>query len=374
VENRGIWYNPIVLPSSFDAGKAKLEKDFKLYEKLKITNVFLLVKGSDDYSFYDTKVGVKHPNYPWDVLRTALEIADKHGLSVHTWICVNTNPNLIAKNPSLAMVDIDGKASSVWTNPAMPEARSYIFNIISEIIVNYDVEGIHLDYIRYPGDKYSYDEYSRSAFQSEYGFDPLTNPNAPEWAEWRTRQITSQVTVSKAIIKSYNPKIQLSAAVFSPSSARLGVFQDWIDWSNKGLVDFLCPMVYTDSTVLFESHVNDVMRSLGGKTEVLAGIGIYLYYNNPKRKNIFLSQISTTRKYKTAGWVLFRDEFLAPFVEYFPELEPKPDVATQAAILGLFTTFLPEMIPVISDFAKTVYVIAEDKLGRLWSEIKERVM
>jgi hypothetical protein len=66
---------------------------------------------------------------------------------------------------------------------------------------------------------------------------------------------------------------------------------------------------------------------------------------------------------------LFREEFLAPFVEYFAELEPKPDLATQAAIL-CFAAFLPEMIPVISDFAKTVYVIAEDKLERLWSEIK----
>jgi len=374
VEKRGIWYRSDLLPTDYDSGKAKIEEDFKLYEKLKITNVFLLAKGPYDYLYYDTKVGFKNPNFDWDVLKTALEIAAQHGLSIHAWVVVNRNSILISNNPSYAMVDINGNPSSEWSNPAIPEVRSYIFNIIREIIMNYDVKGVHLDYIRYPGSNYSYDNYSRSAFQSEYGFDPLTNPNAPEWAEWRTRQITSQVTVSKTIIKSYNPKIQLSAAVVSPSSARLGVFQDWIDWSNKGLMDFLCPMAYTDSTTLFESYVNDIMRNVGEKTEVLAGIGIYLYYNNPKRKDIFLSQINTTRKYKTAGWVLFRDEFLAPFVEFFPELEPKPDVATQAAILGLFTAFLPTMVPVISDFAKTVYVIAEDKLGRLWSEIKERVM
>ena len=374
MEKRGIWYRSDLLPTDYDSGKAKIEEDFKLYEKLKITNVFLLAKGPYDYLYYDTKVGFKNPNFDWDVLKTALEIAAQHGLSIHAWVVVNRNSILISNNPSYAMVDINGNPSSEWSNPAIPEVRSYIFNIIREIIMNYDVKGVHLDYIRYPGSNYSYDNYSRSAFQSEYGFDPLTNPNAPEWAEWRTRQITSQVTVSKTIIKSYNPKIQLSAAVVSPSSARLGVFQDWIDWSNKGLMDFLCPMAYTDSTTLFESYVNDIMRNVGEKTEVLAGIGIYLYYNNPKRKDIFLSQINTTRKYKTAGWVLFRDEFLAPFVEFFPELEPKPDVATQAAILGLFTAFLPTMVPVISDFAKTVYVIAEDKLGRLWSEIKERVM
>jgi uncharacterized lipoprotein YddW (UPF0748 family) len=374
VEKRGIWYRSDLLPTDYDSGKAKIEEDFKLYEKLKITDVFLLAKGPSDYLYYDTKVGFKNPNFDWDVLKTALEIAAQHGLLIHAWVVVNRNSILISKNPSYAMVDINGNPSSEWSNPAIPEVRSYIFNIIREIIMNYNVKGVHLDYIRYPGSNYSYDNYSRSAFQSEYGFDPLTNPNAPEWAEWRTRQITSQVTVSRAIIKSYNPKIQLSAAVVSPSSARLGVFQDWVDWSNKGLIDFLCPMAYTDSTALFESHVNDIMRNVGGKTEVLAGIGIYLYYNNPKRKDIFLSQINTTRKYKTAGWVLFRDEFLAPFVEFFPELEPKPDVATQAAILGLFTAFLPTMVPVISDFAKTVYVVAEDKLGRLWSEIKERVM
>jgi uncharacterized lipoprotein YddW (UPF0748 family) len=264
-EKRGIWYYADILPTDFNMGKAKLEEDFKLYEKLKISNVFLRVKGPHDYLYYDTKVGVKNPNYDWDVLETALEVAERHGLSIHAWVVVNRNSILISKNPSYAMVDINGNPSSVWSNPAIPEVRNYIFNIIREIIVNYDVKGVHLDYIRYPDSTFSYDDYSRSAFQSEYGFDPLTNPNAPEWAEWRTRQITSQVAVSKAIIKSYKPKIQLSAAVIPPSSARLGFFQDWVDWSNKGLIDFLCPMVYTDSIALFDTQVDDVIRSVGGK-------------------------------------------------------------------------------------------------------------
>jgi hypothetical protein len=370
-EKRGIWYNPIILPRSFELGKAKLREDFELYQKLKITNIFLLAKSSEDYCFYDTHAGLKHPEFDWDILRTACEIANDFKLLIHPWVCAITCPHLISGNPDLAMVDISGTPSSECANPIMPEVKNYIFGMIDEIIRNYDVKGIHLDYIRYPGGNYSYDTNSRNAFQSEYGFDPITNPNAPQWINWRCRQITNLVSDAKARVKNYNPDLKLSCAAVVPANIALNnFFQDWVDWSNRKLVDYVCPMVYTASIAEYENHVSYVMAYTAGRTEALIGTGIYLYANYPNRKDIFLSQINITRKYGAAGWILFRDEFLAPFVEYFPELEPKPDVTTQAIMVWLFTLCLPTLIPIISEYAVAIKEKAEELLGKLWSELR----
>jgi hypothetical protein len=131
-------------------------------------------------------------------------------------------------------------------------------------------------------------------------------------------------------------------------------------------------MAYTDSTALYESYVKNVMYYTAGKTEVLIGTGIWIYadYPDKQRKEIFLSQIDITRKYNTNGWILFRDIYLSPFVEYFAELEPKPDVTTQAIMVWLFTSCLPTLIPVISEYVMAVKEKAEELLGKLWSELR----
>jgi uncharacterized lipoprotein YddW (UPF0748 family) len=371
-EKRGIWYwGGLLLPRGFEDGKARLRRDFSLYQKLKITNVFLLTKTDADYCFYDTHVGLRHPDFDWDILEVACEIADELNISIHPWICAMTNRHLISGNPTVAMVDIEGNPSSDWSNPMLPEVRNYILNIVNEIITNYNVKGIHLDYIRYPDSIYSYDSYSRNAFQSEYGFDPITNPSAPEWLNWRCKQITQLVNDVKVAVKNYNPDLKLSAAVIVPqSTAKATVFQDWADWSDKRLIDFLCPMAYTASTVVYENYVKNVMYYTAGKIQVLIGTGIWLYANNPNRKEIFLTQIGITRKYNADGWVLFRDEFISPFVEYFSELEPKPDVLTQYIILTLFTASLPLIIPVVSELALIVEAKVEEELRKLWYELR----
>jgi uncharacterized lipoprotein YddW (UPF0748 family) len=346
-------------------------RDFELYRKLKITEVFLLAKGSDDYCFYNTEIGVKYPDYDWDILKTACEIASEFGISIHAWFCALTNPHLVERNPTFAMVDLYGGPANQWSNPIIPEVRNYILNMINEIITGYDVKGIHLDYIRFPGINFSYDDYSRAAFQSEYGFDPITNPSAPQWADWRRQQVTGLVNDAKTRLKNYNPNLKLSAAVGVPVIQAINWFyQNWIDWSNNRLVDFLCPMVYTTSVSEYETNVDYAVAYTAGRTEVLIGTGIYLYANYPNRKDIFLSQINITRKYKAGGWVLFRDEFLQPFVEYFPELEPKPDVTTQAIMAWFLTLCLPTLIPVISEYSIAVKEKAEELLGKLWSELR----
>ena len=79
-------------------------------------------------------------------------------------------------------------------NPAIPEVRNYFIGKISEALA-YDIDGIHLDYIRFP-DHFSFDAATCAAFQKEYGYSPLERARgngdwwSPEWIHWNARQVT----------------------------------------------------------------------------------------------------------------------------------------------------------------------------------------
>ena len=58
--------------------------------------------------------------------------------------------------------------------------------MVTEIIASYDVDGLHLDYVRFPDSTYSYDEISTSAYRS---YAPYA-PQGMTYAMWRAAQLT----------------------------------------------------------------------------------------------------------------------------------------------------------------------------------------
>jgi uncharacterized lipoprotein YddW (UPF0748 family) len=272
-----------------------------------------------------------HPNYNWDVLKDACKIAEHFNLSIHAWIVVFRDYYLWNQNSTIRMVDINESTSGAegWINPAIREVRDYKLSIINEIIRNYDVKGVHLDYIRYPDDRYSYDNYSRTVFTSEYGFDPKDNPNAQEWYEWRCTQITSFVNETKILVKSFNPQLDVSCAVMPTTGSRIWHLQNWEEWADKRLVDHLITMSYTADITEFENWVKNSTQAIDKKVGLMVGIGIFLYADWQNRSDILQKQWNIVRKYDCEGWVLFRDEFLYNFTDALkhpPELsEPWQD-------------------------------------------------
>ena len=205
---------------------------------------------------------------------------------------------LISQNETYAMVKIDQSKNFEWLNPVYPEVHNYILSIVNELL-HYPIKGIHLDYIRFPDNQYSYDNYSRLLFQSEYGFDPLTNPNSPEWVNWRCQQITNIVNEIKIQVKTFNHSLILSSAVIPESKEYY--LQDWLNW----MMDYFVPMAYTDSPYSFEDSCK-MAKPKQGASKVLMGIGIYTFNDS----SILIKEINLTRQYQLSGWALFRENYL----------------------------------------------------------------
>ena len=254
-----------------------------------------LVKGEFDF-YYNSNISSNVLGY--DALKLACELAPLYGLNIHVWLTVMCDSYLISQNETYAMVKIDQSKNFEWLNPVYPEVHNYILSIVNELL-HYPIKGIHLDYIRFPDNQYSYDNYSRLLFQSEYGFDPLTNPNSPEWVNWRCQQITNIVNEIKIQVKTFNHSLILSSAVIPESKEYY--LQDWLNW----MMDYFVPMAYTDSPYSFEDSCK-MAKPKQGASKVLMGIGIYTFNDS----SILIKEINLTRQYQLSGWALFRENYL----------------------------------------------------------------
>ncbi|MDI6739867.1 MAG: family 10 glycosylhydrolase [Candidatus Edwardsbacteria bacterium] len=179
----------------------------------------------------------------------------------------------------LARANLEG----VYLSPANQDAKQYLRELVREILFKYDVDGVHLDYVRYGRLDYSYDPANRSAFKAQYGVDPLRlldgdtrlKPHWDTWFLWRMYQITDLVAQLKIDIHQFNPWMKLSAAVKpDPDEARVGFGQDWPSWLANDWVDFVVLMNYSQSTETVLRLARKAYR-YKGRGEVYVGLGAW---------------------------------------------------------------------------------------------------
>ena len=295
--------------------------------------------------FFET-VNAGYPIYPsevaptqnpltqgWDPLATAIDLAHDRQMELHAWIWAfaagNRAHNRILGQPEDYLgpvlsqhpewVNRDNR-DEIWSagkpflDPAHPAARAYVHSLITEISDRYAVDGIQLDYIRYPfqdiagGRTFGYGKAGRERFQQRTGVDPKTlTPQHPLWELWqnfRIEQIDTFVAEVGQNLRRNHPEMKLSVAVFAfPTHERLAKLQqNWEAWAKRGDVDLVCLMAYAMDTNRFEQLTDPWLSNtdLGG-TLVTAGIHLLSLPDS----TLVLDQVQFLRDHSTSGYVLF---------------------------------------------------------------------
>lgn len=205
----------------------------------------------------------KAPGY--DPLEFAIEECHKRGLQLHAWVvtipigkwkkqgCVQLNK----KHPQMVKrIGEDG-----YMNPESPKTAEYLAKICKEIVDNYDVDGIHLDYIRYP-----------ETWKIKV---PKSKGRA---------NITQIVRAIHKEIKSSKPWVMLSCSPIGKHddltryrsngwNARTTVCQDAQQWLKEGIMDALFPMMYFRDNHFYPFAIDWQEHSYG--RIVVPGLGIY---------------------------------------------------------------------------------------------------
>lgn len=160
--------------------------------------------------------------------------------------------------------------SDFYIDAGHPDAARYTVDVFMHLIRNYDVDGLHLDRIRYPeitiagqtptsGTSVGYNPTSIARFQRRHGLPSGTPPpaqNDPLWNQWRRDQVTGLVRRIYLDAVAIRPGIVVSGSFIAFGSGPLTesgwlsaeaywrVYQDWRAWTEEGIIDLAIPMIY----------------------------------------------------------------------------------------------------------------------------------
>jgi len=161
-----------------------------------------------------------------------------------------------------------------YLDPGHPAAAEYTVNVAKHLVATYDIDGLHLDRIRYPempisrvvggpiGFSTGYNDVSVRRFNQAYGRPAaaLPLPWDGSWSGWRREQMNALVRRIYLETIAIKPHVKVSASTitfwrgpnvsggFENTEAYYRVFQDWNGWLRAGLLDLNIPMVYKPVT------------------------------------------------------------------------------------------------------------------------------
>ncbi len=275
--------------------------------------------------YFKGEVGFK-PNY--DPLQYAIELGREFNLEVHAWVnmmrCFSGSDDSFLKHPrhirnskpelTVRVMDENGNLS-YWMNPGYFKSQEYLVDLLLEISSNYDIDGIQLDFFRYPGKNFDDQDYF-----SKYGLNTSLE-------DWRRNNLTMILRKFKEKVKPLNPFMKIGV---TPIGIRRNLdgavgwegyseaFQDTETWLSEGLVDYLAPQIYWDfeNNPKFDVLAKDWVGKSNNKNIVL---GLAAYKNDVKTE--LSEMIEFSREIGAAGISFFRYNFLlADSEEYFNEI------------------------------------------------------
>ena len=291
---------------------------------LGLNRVYFQVRGRSD-AFYRSdlepwaeELGGRDPGF--DPLAVAIAEARKQSLQLHAWANVlagwkGRNPpknstHLYHAHPKWFLTDRSGKTwrlSPHYTmlNPCNSEVRKHLASVFGDLASRYEIDGIHLDYIRFvfpeadKRDQVPYDNGTLRIFRKETTGFPSRYPD--RWNDFRRRGINTVVCEISRRIRKERPACKISAAVIRDLHRGKEVFfQDSPTWLRHGWIDEVVPMNYETDHSRFENLARkDIAQA--GRARLIPGLGVHLMDRGADLRK----QIEITRALNSPGYSLF---------------------------------------------------------------------
>lgn len=261
---RAVWVSTIFnldYPSAFNNEKLQKEEFTSMLDELQaigINTVIVQVRPKAD-AFYESSInpwsesltGTQGKDPGYDPMYFMIEEAHKRGMSFHAWL----NPYRVTTNSTdLTTLSVNHPArqnpewviehkGSLYYNPDLVSVKKHIVLTVSEIVSNYQVDGIHFDDYFYP---------------SNYLLPNSESKDGPV-AEYRRDNVSDMVKLVHNTIKDINPNVTFGISPMGiwknkssdptgsdtkGSEAYYSVFSDCRSWINAGTIDYIAPQIY----------------------------------------------------------------------------------------------------------------------------------
>ena len=242
----------------------------------------------EPWGYYAGHDGKRHESPGFDPLAFAIQEAHKRGMELHAWFNTFQTSSDYDGTPAVLhpeWISTLGNGTPMpkheSLSPGLQEVRDYTLNVAMEIVNNYDIDGFHMDYIRWneydtgninslqketnrPSEESAVDgmftpeemnTLSKTASGDRYIYDlkHLANGGIPSgyntWDDWRRASVTAFVRALHNAIQQVKPWVRLSPAAlgkynWSGWNGYYVVFQDAALWFNEGSIEQLMGMHY----------------------------------------------------------------------------------------------------------------------------------
>ena len=316
-QNRSIWATIWSINTA-----EKIDKLIDTSVKYGFNRIFIQTRYRGDALYIPNKTNNKYINTEsqsyilkgtdFDPLGYILEKLKDSEIEVHAWVPVfvitphdlnkiNSNHIYYARKDWVT-VDNNGITmpynthEGAFLDAGIPEVQKYTLNVIGDIASNYNIDGIQLDYIRYPGSEYGRNPIAIEAYKNDSialkdknnkktHFSIFENYDFGLWKKhqrqnklkqfddfdtWKQNQIYSFVEKTYKMIKSINPDIQVSAAVFADQQKAVGMFsQNWKLWIDNSIIDHIYVMAYASSDNTFKKSIEEIKEVDKKKTTII---------------------------------------------------------------------------------------------------------
>lgn len=285
VEARMMYHGHTSTPEGCDAYLDLIEKTG--------CNAAYLSLGSWMYVNYPSEVFPTEPGYDtFDALAYFIREAHQRGIKVfayHAPFYGTSDPVRLPGNAFDAHPEwfAGGPERNLpyFPDPANPQTVDFIVSAYVELARRYDLDGVGLDYIRYPTPKsLGFNELNRREIQERFGFDILAEEDIYADAEkWRNIQAYRAEKVGHVVrrvteaVRAVKPNMWVIASLISEAEmARDDYGQNWLAAAH--LLDYASPMNYDDRSInepmlrqqksVYDSHRTVYLPAIGGMPDV----------------------------------------------------------------------------------------------------------
>lgn len=343
VEARAVWHRPT--EQTLEDVQRTLDELQEYHINLVFIETFF-----HGYSIYPSEVDLikQHPNYRGntygsygeDLLQAFVQEAKKRNIEVHAWVedffvgveSMNPQSPILEERPAWSLINYDGTnvtknegGNYRFMDPAIPAVQQLLLDLYGEIVTNYEVQGLQLDYIRYPVSSYQndtgYGEDSMKAFKQKHHLDETldlrawmdqSNPNWEQnfatWKKWQEETVTGFVERVVGSLKQKKPDLLISTAIFADRTEAIEKKrQNWPLWVEQGLIDITAPMAYYRDDKVVEQNVRNMVQHVKSVSYNYAGIAPS-YMGLAAKENAM--QTWATQKGLALGSALFASQFV----------------------------------------------------------------
>lgn len=284
-EMRAVWITTayeLDWPQGVYSAEAQREKYISYLDKFKDLNinaVFFQVKPMGD-AFYDSSyepwsasiTGERGKEPSYDVLQFFIDEAHARDMEFHAWMNpyrISTGGTFPPLHPSVDPSWILTHDNGEYYNPALPEVRQRLTDIVKELITRYDVDGVHFDDYFYPSpsiaDKADYEKYGKEYSTIE---------------EFRRSNVDKAIKGVYDVIVATKPEVVFSVAPTSDNNYNMNtLFADVTKWDKEGWLDIVIPQLYHETdhpTAAFNLRLN-WWSQYNYNAGLMAGHGLYRF-------------------------------------------------------------------------------------------------